>query len=1074
MSSSDPTPAQLRAIHHVDGPCVIIAGAGTGKTTTMCDKIAHLLSEKIAKPEEIVALTFSNEAASDIRKKLSEVPGSSRVKVSTFHSFCLSLIEEHSALAGLPFSIRTFNEEDVALFLFENDFSVNDAKRFANTILKAKDNNISRADYARYVQGLHEKVMQLIPDESSWVAYRDEADFSLKTFHLLSPEEQKEKKGSKKQWQEFIEAYGVYMQYSSFVKSWELYDTLRPKDALDFADMQLKALELLNKHGTKLLPAISHVIVDEFQDTSRVQFELVKLMSERTPNITIVGDGNQSIYAFRGAFTDNVDEFLKHFRIPKDALIPLDTSFRSTQHILDASHELILNNYPDERKDDCIKLKSSTNKDGEKVLILDCENELEEARAVAERITILLDSKANPADIAVLFRSYRQSELLQDELVRRKIQFRITGSEDLFHKPYIKTILSYLYTLSHLQKPLAKGSESLWRLFHYNDSLSHEDSYAIGSYLKKNRDLGIADVIFRTTPDSLVLSRQGTEVINRVKKRLSSLRNETDNLPNLILSILEKTGISRQFSHSRSPENTEAMMHLRDFHELAVNFSESHGDNLGMFIEYIELLYTVQTTPHARKYDESGEVLRLMSMHAAKGLQFETVFLLGFYDKRFPLTHGGTEPLIPPELDPQLQHLYADGMTPSDAEISEEKRERKLREERRLCYVAMTRAKRNLVLSCARNRNDNYAEVSVFLKEIGYNESWRDELIEAEASHIVYYPDTQELACPLAPQGRLESFKSHHRQLLLEAMDSGAPKEAVRELLHYLGLSGASLDDLAALSSLVPIEDVKSELAKAKQDAVVLSFDPKTVSFSQSGLKTYDECPKKFELNHVLHMPVRAEDDISAPTSVGSFIHEVLETALKANASSLEDVNKALDDLASRPENDGVDMDRSRRIIDVFWARNKDKMGLPHRLEELVKFEYEGLNFNGKLDRIDELPDGTVEIIDYKTGKYEPDKKEREWQLSLYAYGAEKHLGLKPRFLTLELLELDKPRRFELQDDGTATAARVGSFNINERMKELVELARKALNDYQKGFKPTEDDNACRRCEFKLYCPKWG
>jgi DNA helicase-2/ATP-dependent DNA helicase PcrA len=711
---------------------------------------------------------------------------------------------------------------------------------------------------------------------------------------------------------------------------------------------------------------------------------------------------------------------------------------------------------------------SSTGEPGEKVIVLDCLSQLEEARAVAERITALLDGKVPSQDIAVLFRSYRHSQLLQDELVRRQIPFIITSSDALFHKPYVKTILAYLHAIAHLQQPIAKGNEALWRLFHYHDSLSTEDTHALGHYLKSHRNLQISDLVF-APPADLIISTHGQEVIARVKERIGMLRQDDHHLPNLVLRIMEYTGLSRQFSNERSVENVEALMHLRDFHGIVDDFTAAHGDDLHRFIEYLELLDELDAPPRAAKH-EQADCLRLLSMHAAKGLEFEHVFLLGFYDKKFPLAHGGVEPLIPPMMNPQLRQLFANGNAPTEKELAELKRERKLQEERRLCYVAMTRAKRHLTLSCAKTYHDKDIDVSVFLKELGYSD-WRENPSTAGTEHIVYVADIDERAQPPAAEGKIEAFKQQHRKLLLESMDE-RPKDAVRELMSYMGLAGIPIEELKSLSSLVPEAEIAMEQAKSAANKLTLTFNPNVIEFSFSGLKTFKECPKKFELKNVLRLPSRDEDDPDAPTSVGSFVHDVLEAAVKRQASSLEDLHMIMEELAGTQE---LDRERCKKILAVFWERNKGKIAGSHEIEKYFSFEEDGIRFHGFIDRIDKLPDG-VEIIDYKTGG-EPDALSRSWQLSMYACAAERVLGWKAKILTLELLEQEKPRRFEIQADGNATpldGARTNPFNVNDTMREMVAIAKTALACYTQGFPTTPDDFPCGRCEHKLYCPKWG
>src|SRR3972149_5529338 len=373
-------PRQLEAIKHTQAPQLILAGAGTGKTTTITAKIAYMVEKENIDPSQILALTFSKEAARNMREKVEKLLQGKEIHVKTFHSFCAELIKDHADRCKVPGDFKIFEEMDSAIFIFrELGTDARTASLYANTIGKAKDLTVSIDDFKKFLDTIKKQVQDIEKDEKKWSVQYCESKFKLNTFHLQEFKDKEDKKEEKKS------AIGT----------------------LDYGDLNKIALWYLDVSGTQELnDTFRYVIIDEFQDTNYVQFELIKKLTAANKNITVVADPNQTIYAFRGAYTNNIEEFKKHFAFSDKDIVSLDVSFRSTNKILRVAHTLIDKNYSAEKRHECQLLKNHKDIEGENVCIIETADENDEARAIVEKIEEFLIKGIPPSEIAVLYRTH--------------------------------------------------------------------------------------------------------------------------------------------------------------------------------------------------------------------------------------------------------------------------------------------------------------------------------------------------------------------------------------------------------------------------------------------------------------------------------------------------------------------------------------------------------------------------------------------------------------------------------------------------------------------------------------------
>jgi len=1070
-------PSQQRAVDKIEGPCLIIAGAGTGKTQIIVEKLAHFVKQG-ADPKRILALTFSNEAAKSMKERAEEKCAEARdMHISTFHSFCAEFIREHPSQCGIKHTFDIIDELDIAILLKrELKLDVYDAKHYANTICKAKDLSISMADYRGYIEA-QENLLTNFYAKPHWQEEYDKALVKLRTMHLDitdSKEDRKSQKEEKTELKEFIDLYDNYIEYKRFVEAWERYEQFkRSANILDFSDLNIIVIDFVKRYGSdELADAFDYIVVDEFQDTNKVQFELLVHLTAKKKNITVVGDQNQTIYAFRGAYADNISKFRKVFKLNDSDIIKIKENYRSTNKILKTAHNLIKNNYDDQ--DECVLLKSAFDREGGNVKIIQAKDRKEQARRIIEEIEKIAGADIGYKDIAVLYRSHSSAGEIKRALQQRGIPFATSGGAEFFSRPEVKSAISYLYVLNNFSNPILQTDQAWWHLLHNRFGLSAADSTRLGEY-KKAKKISFQRMIYDHLSET-GLTPRGKETIELLKKTIDYLRTKiTLGVADLVLKIYDASGLARQYSHERTPENTEALMNLRDLHARAQAFETFHGTDLIDFIDYLEMIDEMGGGfPSSQVLEENS--VKLMTVHAAKGLEFESVFLMDMIKDKFPLTRGGVEPLIPKELDEQFAEIFSNnGIEDKEKAIKEFVREIKKREERRLCYVAMTRAKNALTLTLAQDYGGKEErEPSEFLYEIGAQPPWFSQ-DKATGDDLVFENDA-EIKAKLAADTDMDRALAERKRLMLNALDSKDPDNTKYHVLVYEGLlKRKPQKDASALGkkSAAEVKEILKNIKDNNQRG--LRFNPSALRFSVTSMGVYMDCPKKYEMKEILGMPSRDdEDDSSGALNFGSWVHHILEEAVKRKIKTKEELMELMKEYLK----EGIDEDRSCRIMEIFWIRNRNDIQKASITEQDFKFMLDGFAFSGRIDRIDDLGNNRVRIVDYKTGG-EPTKDKRELQLLLYAIAVQSDPALMkrkwiPSELVLEMLEQEKPLIFTLENgEMKAPGTRIKCSNIEDIKQKALEIAKDIAHDYEHGFAVPDTNNNCKRCSYRLYCPKW-
>ena len=589
---------QKEAVMHKEGPCLVLAGAGSGKTRVLTERIVNLINSGV-RPQNILAITFTNKAAREMRERVSRSIGSDadKIFIGTFHSFGLKVLRENADVLGYTNNITILDRDDVnsliKKFLKEMNLSSENypIKYILNKISFAKNEGLSPEEYSKF---------------------------------MTSPLDQVVIK--------------IYKKYVSMLKR---------NNSVDFDDLLILPVKIFKKSDEVLDKYQEHyqyILVDEYQDTNMVQYELCKLLASKYLNLFVVGDMDQSIYSFRFANYMNVMNFEKDYPMAKTVL--LDENYRSTNNILKAANDVIKNNK--ERKE---KNLWSNNGDGDKIKYIRCESELEEARTVINEVRKLISNGEKPKEIAVLYRTNGQSRVIEEAFLKENIPFRIVGSYFFYNRKEIKDLIAYLHLI-----------------YNTNDDVSLERVINVpkrGIGLKTLERLRTESNISDVSMFETISSGKELEFKNLILDLKEESKNT--NLSGLVDLILDKTGMRSELEESDTLESQIRLENLEEFKSITLSFEEKGIYNLEEFLENISLVSDM------REYKEVEDGVSLMTLHSAKGLEFNDVFLVGLEEGIFP-------------------HMRS---MESESELEEE---------RRLCYVGITRAKKHLYLLNTRHR----------------------------------------------------------------------------------------------------------------------------------------------------------------------------------------------------------------------------------------------------------------------------------------------------------------------------------------------------------------------------------
>ncbi len=698
------------AIKKISGPCAILAGAGTGKTHTIVEKIKYLIEKKIYPAEKILCITFSNEACNNIitrlRKSLKE---EKEPNVKTFHSFSSDLLRKHATKLDIKENFSILDENEAKIILHKNfKVSVANCHKYVSSISIAKDLGITKEKIEDYIT----REKSSFPEDIE--AYLKETEFEFQTRHI------KKDKTQKKAIVEEIQKAKNILDLKKFITSWTAYEKIKKiKNYLDYSDLNKYALELL-KNFPHISNEFEYIIVDEFQDTNKIQLDMI--FSLNNENITIVGDLNQSIYRFRGAYKENFAEFKTKYSIKNEDIFNLNKSFRSPNKILRTAHKLIEKNY--EKKEDCFPVENANNAEGEQIEIYELKNGKEEARKVKEIIIKEAHSK-KLEDICVLFRTHQQGRIIKKVLESEKIPFCYVSRSSLLKQKSIKTVIDYLNIINNIRKKSKGGEKSWWNLI-YNLELQEKDLIKVGKLIDSYKFSENFDAKILNSIQNLDLDEYAKNALSILTDKIKKMiQIKESNSPEIISEIYKISGIMEE---QKTPETKEITLNLNKFLEIAKNHSEMYSPDLESFMNHLESIDALGIEIESSDIEEKG--VRLMTLHATKGLEFKTIILTNMAQNKFPIIKNSST-LIPLELFPDIENKK---ISHDQYLIEEYDKKSQLFEERRLCYVALTRAKENLYITYALKYGERKFSQSQFLEEINYKEN----------PEIIFIPDYEE------------------------------------------------------------------------------------------------------------------------------------------------------------------------------------------------------------------------------------------------------------------------------------------------------------------------------------------
>lgn len=605
---------QIEAVKTIDGPVLVMAGAGSGKTKVLTTRIAYLIEEGIPS-YNILAITFTNKAAAEMRDRVSNLIGDVSSFIGTFHSLGVRIIRENHDILGLPNNFTIIDSDDT------------------NTIIKKllKEMNLDSKQYSpSYVRNRISFIKnQMLTDGELDRLFNTPMDKVV------------------------VE---VYHRYNNKLKT---------SASVDFDDLLLLPVNLFKERKDILehyQDKYRYILIDEYQDTNPVQYKLSVMLSNKYKNIFVVGDMNQSIYAFRQADFRNISNFEKDFKGAK--VIKLEHNYRSTNNILSAANEVIKHNT--ERKD--LKLFSD-NGDGVKIKYMRAYDEKHEIALVIDEIKHLLSEGYKNEDIAILYRTNAQSRAIEDVFLSKGIPYKVFGSYYFYNRKEIKDLISYLRLIYNPHDEI-----SLRRVINTPKRGIGDSAIAAIEERAKQQNISMFEAL--ETRKELEFK----EIIEDLIKRSESL-----SLTELIDEVLERSGMKKELESSKALEDEIRLENLMEVKSITASFEERTGSaNLGDFLEEVSLIADISN------HTEDGDVVTLMTLHSAKGLEFPVVFLVGMEE----------------------------GLFPHNMSLMENN----LEEERRLCYVGITRAKERLYLTNAKRRmlygKENMNIPSRFISEI--------------------------------------------------------------------------------------------------------------------------------------------------------------------------------------------------------------------------------------------------------------------------------------------------------------------------------------------------------------------
>jgi len=987
--NNDLNPQQKEAVFTSEGPTIIIAGAGSGKTRVVTNKIINLINNGI-NPENILALTFTDKAAAEMYDRIYEIVAiHSDLTVSTFHSFCKEIILENVIDLKLNANFKIMESTAQLVWFIKNIDSFgmefvevgNQPTTLVNgimkTISKFKDECISVEKLERY----------LIQKDS-----KDLDDENQEQINYLK---------------DIFKAYKAYEIYKS------------KNNMIDFGDMLFKIYELLKSKPfilKKYQNRFKYILVDEFQDTNYVQLQIVNLLACEHKNITVVGDDDQSIYRFRGAYLTNIAEFKRLY--PKYKEIFLEQNYRSTKKILNVANQLISN-----KPDRITKKLFTENDDGDYVVIAECKTDEDQANYLLKEINKLTkDNEFN--DIAILTRAKKDVQPIIELFDKHKIPYEFVGNLNFFKEPIVKDIIAYLRLALD---PINANAEVV--------RILNRDVFAITptEIGKFSRFAHYKKISLFEAFNSLKYIAVNENKFTYVKHKINELINSKTKLK--LNEFIDKILFELDFyKYEVSIGNERNLALLNQFHKLAINYYKLYDkDELDSLVEFIEYASNFEVKEH---YEPIKNVVQIMTIHTAKGKEFPIVFIPNLVKGKLPPRNRSDKFVIPNDLSDEIK-------------TNLDEKEIRIQEERRLFYVAITRAEKRLYLTYALRYGGNVKDstVSPYLEEIEYQNNVNSKFKEIELDPI---------------EIKEESVKEQIKQKFIKEIISDLTRTDYAKIIPKIMIldkvEGNDPKDLLKVTE----PEYKDILTQIKNDELDIEKElNKEPTFSVSQFNTYNRCPRIYKYSYVYKIPSPSKSYFD----FGGTIHSVIrDLSKKINDEEKVGINVALELLEAHWQNEGYTTelaekqakDEAKSILKSFLVEQSKMTSEIVGIEKKFTISIDGHAVLGFIDRIDKEGDDYT-IIDYKTAKtpLSENKLREDFQLLTYDMAVQTLFGKRPKKVGLWFLRTNKKVMIEPKDE-----------DIEKIKIQILETIEGIMGE---NFEPTPGW-VCRNCDYKLIC----
>jgi DNA helicase II / ATP-dependent DNA helicase PcrA len=981
-------PQQQEAVKEIEKPLLIIAGAGSGKTLTVASKIAYLL-EKGAKTENILALAFNQKAAEELKIRVLGMVGNVEdLCISTFHSFCNQVILDNILNTKLNANFKVITETAQKVYLTKNidSFGIEHlefnhepytlAEEMKNFMSRCKDESISPDDIQQYIE-TQEKI-----------ELDEEALDDLNTL------------------KDILKIYRAYEDYKA------------KNNMLDFGDMLCTVYNLLKSKPLilkKYREKFQFVIVDEFQDTNYIQLQIVHLIASQHAHITVVGDDDQSIYRFRGAYVTNIAEFKKMF--PNYIEKTLEHNYRSTKKIVAAANKLIENS-----PERTLKKLFTNNPDGENVAVIETPSDTSQANYILETVKDLL-KKYPLQDIAILCRRRSTAEPIIKAFRKQTMRFNFVGETGFFQEPIIKDVTAYLKVISN---PLENNAEIVRILNRSNYGIKQIEICKFNCYADKKR-LSLYESF-----DHLSDVDVDKFKFLQVKQTLSDLIGSKKRLRTL--DLIHSLLFEREFyKYEIAIQNSRNIALLNQFFEFAEEFNSIYPDNdVEDFTEYLSFASNFEI--EEKNLEE--QAITISTVHGVKGMQYPVVIIPDVIEHRLPTKFQKDKFQIPQDLLKGVKSKF-------------DEKELHIQEERRLFYVAITRAKEKLIITYAKRYGENKidSKPSRFLTEIDYQQNENINFQKADAQELSAESTTKD-----------DQIQTRLMKQVISNLSTGKFTEAIENVLLYAKSTNKNLDIKTELIGKIKEPDY-STLEQAEEEPVTV---PENHVFSVSQFVGYKKCPRLYQYRHVMKIPEKPRYYFD----FGSSLHSIAEqlTRMQKDGKAINEtvaeelLAKFWDPKGYKSKIDEKrDYDEAKAILKVFLEEQAKSKSEIVDIERWFETSIGEIKLRGRIDRIDKDGSGYI-VVDYKTSKKASSLNElkKDMQLLVYALAVTQMYGTGPLKVGDWFLRSNEKVFFEPENQA-----------IEAIQTEITEMASKIK---AAAFEPKKGSWECNYCDYTCLC----